>query len=60
MRSRPNASFNRATSSGACTSFDCATFSGGHSSFYEATFSDREVLRSPGVEQLCVRLDSSQ
>jgi hypothetical protein len=29
MRSRPNASFNRATSSGACTSFDWATFSGG-------------------------------
>jgi hypothetical protein len=53
MRSRPNASFGRATLSGACTSFDWATFSRGHSSFYEATFSHREVLRSPGVEQLC-------
>ena len=48
MRSRTNTSFNR------------ATFSGGHSSFYDATFSGREVLRSPGAEQLCVRLDSSQ
>ena len=26
-------------------------------SFYDATFSGREVLRSPGAEQLCVRLD---
>ena len=48
MRSSTNASSNR------------ATFSTGYASFYDAMFSGREVLRSLGAEQLCVRLDSSQ
>jgi hypothetical protein len=41
------------------TSSNRATFSRGHASFPEATFSGpQRVLGSPGVERLCVRLES--
>ena len=61
MRSSTNTLFTRATFSGGHASFDEATFSRGSTSFPDATFSGpRRVLGSPGVEQLCIRLDSCQ